>query len=54
MERLPHIDHYRNVMSMAGAMASRPTLLDLHGEDKEPSPDLEMNDLQLPEEEVSL
>ncbi len=34
VERVPHIDHYRNVMSIEGAIgrASRPTLAQLHEE----------------------
>lgn len=34
LERLPHQDHYRNVMSIEGAMAVRPTLADLHEQQK--------------------
>ncbi|VDP04872.1 unnamed protein product [Soboliphyme baturini] len=30
MERVPNIDHYRNVMSIEGAIASRPSLAQLH------------------------
>ncbi|ESN92099.1 hypothetical protein HELRODRAFT_116093 [Helobdella robusta] len=30
LETLPHIDHYRNLLSTTGVMRSRPTLLELH------------------------
>uniref|UniRef100_A0A915KTG1 Solute carrier family 12 member 2 n=1 Tax=Romanomermis culicivorax TaxID=13658 RepID=A0A915KTG1_ROMCU len=38
-DRIPHQDHYRNVMSIEGAMAVRPTLADLH-EQKDVGDDL--------------
>ena len=36
LETLPHMDHYRNLLSATGAMAmkKRPTLLELHEQDK--------------------
>jgi len=30
LETLPHIDHYRNLLSTTGGMRKRPTLLELH------------------------
>lgn len=30
LETLPHMDHYRNLLSATGAMKKRPTLLELH------------------------
>lgn len=30
LETLPHIDHYRNLLSTTGVIKSRPTLLELH------------------------
>ena len=30
IETLPHLDHYRNLLSATGAMRQRPTLLELH------------------------
>ena len=30
LETLPHLDHYRNLLSATGAMKKRPTLLELH------------------------
>lgn len=44
LEKIPNIDHYRNVMSIVGAMHSRPTLAELH-EDKELPDDLEMAEM---------
>lgn len=32
VEKIPHLDHYRNIMSIQGAMAARPTLQQLHDE----------------------
>lgn len=54
LEKIPNVDHYRNIMSMAGAMATRPTLLDLHAEDSEKPADLEIGELQLPDVEVRI
>ena len=34
LETLPHLDHYRNLLSATGAMRKRPTLLELHEHDK--------------------
>ena len=30
LETLPHIDHYRNLLTTTGVMRKRPTLLELH------------------------
>ena len=37
LETLPHLDHYRNLLSATGAMRKRPTLLELHEQDKDVS-----------------
>ena len=34
LETLPHMDHYRNLLSATGAMKKRPTLLELHEYDQ--------------------
>ena len=34
LETLPHLDHYRNLLSATGAMRKRPTLLELHEHDQ--------------------
>ncbi len=34
LETLPHVDHYRNLLSATGAMRKRPTLLELHEYDQ--------------------
>ena len=34
LETLPHLDHYRNLLSATGAMRKRPTLLELHEHEK--------------------
>ena len=37
LETLPHMDHYRNLLSATGAMKKRPTLLELHEYDQQVS-----------------
>lgn len=32
IEKIPNVDHYRNILSMQGAIAARPTLEQLHDE----------------------
>ena len=34
LETLPHLDHYRNVLSATGGIRKRPTLLELHEQEK--------------------
>lgn len=47
VERLPHQDHYRNIMSVEGAMAVRPTLAELHEEnDMKPTSGGEIIDMK--------
>ncbi len=33
LETLPHVDHYRNILSATGGIRKRPTLLELHDQD---------------------
>ena len=44
LETLPHVDHYRNLLSATGAMRKRPTLLELHEQDKDVSSGLNLLD----------
>ena len=34
LETLPHLDHYRNILTATSAIKKRPTLLELHDHDK--------------------
>lgn len=43
MERVPHLDHYRNIMSIEGAIQTRPTLAQLQGEDPKARMSIEMD-----------
>lgn len=46
LDRLPHHDHYRNIMSVEGAMAVRPSLMELHDEAADSKPSGEIIDMK--------